>query len=252
MKPHDEMLDQIALLALGVLPADEAAAVSAHIAACEECRAHFVSLRAAADLVGYGAELSSTDFHAADSARLRTRVMSAIHDHGDGRSVVLHPAFGTRTVVRSPWLPYVAAAAALLVAVVSSTNYATLRKHADADAQAAARGRAFEAKVARMFTPGSRYYPVSKGTVVISGTSMYLALRDLPAPAPGKVYQAWTLHSGAKTMTPSITFVPNPSGITLVQLPLSAAGLAAVAISVEPSGGSKAPTSAPTFVRSLT
>jgi hypothetical protein len=51
-------------------------------------------------------------------------------------------------------------------------------------------------------------------------------------------------------VAPSVTFVPRP-GLTLVELPESADGLAAIAISVEPEGGSKAPTSTPAFVRSL-
>jgi len=36
-----------------------------------------------------------------------------------------------------------------------------------------------------------------------------------------------------------------------VQLPVNASGLAAVALSVEPEGGSKAPTSKPTFIQPL-
>jgi anti-sigma-K factor RskA len=87
---------------------------------------------------------------------------------------------------------------------------------------------------------------------VTSGGRVYLALRGLPAPPPGKVYQAWTLRRGAKAVAPSITFNPDPSGITLVELPEPASNLAAVALSVEPAGGSEAPTSTPAFVRPLT
>jgi hypothetical protein len=76
-------------------------------------------------------------------------------------------------------------------------------------------------------------------------------MRDMAQPAPGKVYQAWVQRRGARGVAPSVTFVPR-SGLTLVELPESADGLAAVAVSVEPEGGSKAPTSTPAFVRSLT
>jgi anti-sigma-K factor RskA len=73
----------------------------------------------------------------------------------------------------------------------------------------------------------------------------------LPPPPRGKVYQAWTLRAGATRMSPSVTFVPNRSGVAVVPVPVDASGIAAVAVSVEPDGGSKQPTSTPTFVLKL-
>jgi anti-sigma-K factor RskA len=73
----------------------------------------------------------------------------------------------------------------------------------------------------------------------------------LPAPPKGKVYQAWTLRTGATRMSPSVTFVPNMGGVAVVPIPVDASSIAAVAVSIEPDGGSKQPTSAPTFVLKL-
>jgi anti-sigma-K factor RskA len=52
-------------------------------------------------------------------------------------------------------------------------------------------------------------------------------------------------------MDPSVTFVPNQHGVAIVALPVDATTTQAVAVSVEPYGGSKAPTSTPVVVQSL-
>jgi hypothetical protein len=50
-------------------------------------------------------------------------------------------------------------------------------------------------------------------------------------------------------MTPSVTFSPNQNGTTLVPIPVDAGQTAAVAVSVEPEGGSRQPTTKPAFVQ---
>jgi len=67
----------------------------------------------------------------------------------------------------------------------------------------------------------------------------------------GKVYQAWTIAKGTKTLAPSINFTPSAAGNAVVALPENGDNITLVALSVEPEGGSKAPTSKPTFVRPL-
>ena len=80
------------------------------------------------------------------------------------------------------------------------------------------------------------------------GTHLYIALHNLPAPPEGHVYQAWTLPKASKTMAPSVTFEPGKSGATVVRLPEAATAIVAVAVSVEPEGGSKQPTTKPIAV----
>ena len=178
---------------------------------------------------------------------------------------------------RPSWLPYGAAVAAALVAAVSLANNASLRSARDADARRATQLRTaaidrsqaqsrlatsqatdleqrlaiLDARVAKMVAPGSKHFPVAAGEVVASGDRVVIALRDLPKLPAGKVYQAWTLTTGAKAVAPSITFRPDAAGVAVIELPEHASHLAAVAVSVEPTGGSKAPTSKPAFVRAL-
>jgi hypothetical protein len=154
----------------------------------------------------------------------------------------------------------VAAAAAIVFALISviqnfglrsdlheaQTRVAALQASADADRRDVERDR-------RMLTDltaaDAKRYAVPYGSVVTRGASLYLALASLPPLPRGKVYQAWTLARGASTMAPSVTFSPNQNGTTLVPIPVDASQTTAVAVSVEPEGGSRQPTTKPAFVQ---
>jgi hypothetical protein len=168
-----------------------------------------------------------------------------------------------------PWIAYLAAAAALTLAVLTGLDDLTLRSakardsaqlaflqeraETEASVAAAARSRVrdLDERLGQVTAPGSKHFAVNGGEVLTAGDRVIIALRHAPALPPGKVYQAWTLRRGAKNMAPSITFKPDAGGVTVIELPEAAADLVVVAVSVEPAGGSKAPTSAPTFVRKL-
>jgi anti-sigma-K factor RskA len=134
----------------------------------------------------------------------------------------------------------------------SQSRLAQLNAHAAVAARELARQRT---ELADLIAPDSQRYPVTaqtaSGEVVKHGNRLYIAMNALPPPPKGKVYQAWTLHAGATKMSPSVTFVPNSSGVAVVPVPTPAASVVAVAVSVEPDGGSKQPTSKPTFVLKL-
>jgi anti-sigma-K factor RskA len=248
---HDAMLDLVAVAALGSLPAGELQIVTLHLATCDECRAEYDALRPAADAIGLIAEEPIDSLR---SARMKKRLLAAIAPSATGRSA------------KSPsgllWSSSLVAAAAVVFALVSTVQDIKLRGDL-ANAQrtsAQLQTRVAEtqqtnenerAMLADLFAANAKRYPVPDGEVVARGSHVYFAFRALPALPKGKVYQAWTLAKGAKTVAPSVTFTPNASGSAVVQLPANASGLAAVALSVEPEGGSKAPTSKPTFIQPL-
>ena len=173
---------------------------------------------------------------------------------------------------RSMSLGWFAAAAAALVAVVIGAENVSLRDRAAqsvaeqraqliaertqldeqrtrlADLQG--RQRALEARLIAVVAPGGRHYAIPQGEIVTNAGKLFVAV-ELAALPSGKVYQAWTIAKGATAIKPSVTFSPGPSGVAIVALPVDAAGIAAVAVSVEPAGGSKAPTTTPKFIRKL-
>jgi anti-sigma-K factor RskA len=216
---HDAMLDLVAVYALGAVNADEARIVSAHIAVCPECRREYEALKASADAVALAAD-DQLDAH--DGARLKERVM---------RSIDIPNVARRRTARPLAFITALAVAAALVFGFFTYNAERRLNDLQIASAQ---------------------QYPVPGGEILKNGARVYIVMHELPALPAGRVYQAWTLAPGAKSVAPSITFVPDARGFVVVSLPQSAASIGAVAVSVEPSGGSLTPTTKPLFVQPLT
>jgi anti-sigma-K factor RskA len=220
MISHDEMLDNVAIYALGALPPAEAAAVAAHLQTCAECRREYELLRPAVTAAGASAQ---ADAGASPSPLLKARLMREVRDQ-------------TRTIRRTPmWGVYLAAAACVAFAIGAVlTNLSLHNRQAQQSAL-----------ISDLTAANAKHYRFAGGEVVVHDGRLYIAMHALPPPPAGKVYQAWTLPKGSHRMTPEQTFMPSGSGPTIVEVPVSSATVAAVAVSVEPLGGSKQPTSKP-------
>jgi hypothetical protein len=256
---REAMLENVALYALGVLPREDVALVAAFIANDDAARREYLDLRAAADAMAHVAE---EPVDSARSARMRERLMARVR--ADAATAQSRPVRQRGGIVYPAWLwgTGLAAAAAIvfsLVSVVQDVNLrgelaATQRRAATLQAQLAHNERdvARERQILTdLVAPDAKRYDVAQGNVVVRGNRVYFALSKLPPPPKGHVYQAWTLPKGATQMAPSVTFTPNADGVAVIALPVDAGRLGTVALSVEPEGGSKAPTTKPTFVRPL-
>lgn len=242
---HDEMLENVALYALGTLPADQAAQVAAHLRTCAECQAEYELLRPAVTALGASAGDISDDV--CPGPMLKARIMREVRKSSPGRSVNL------------AWQTY-AAAACLALAIVSmgldgalrariSNETVLIERYAAQIQSDNTRIATQEATIADL--AGAKRYAFGAGTLLVHGPNLYVALPKLAAPPKGKVYQAWTLPKGSKRMAPSITFTPSGPNETVIRLPESASGVTAVAVSVEPEGGSQQPTSKPIAIAAL-
>jgi anti-sigma-K factor RskA len=236
MMPHDEMLDNVAVYALGVLPPSEAQAVAAHLATCEECRREYALLRPAVTAVGLSAQ--ATD-DVSPGPLLKARIMREVR--GAGRTQA--PSKGG-----SPWLTFGAIAASLVFTVGALLIYTTMDRRI---ARETATMAAQSAALADLAAPDARRYRFTNGAVFVRGTHLYVALRNLTELPSGRVYQAWTLPKGSKRMSPSVTFKAGDRDATVVRLPEDAQTVTAVAVSVEPAGGSQQPTTKPIAIATL-
>jgi anti-sigma-K factor RskA len=253
---RDDMMELVALYALGVLPRQESALVAAFLAGDDAARAEYLALRAAADALALSAD---EPVDSARSARMKERLMARV------RNEPASGALARRRIAPNAgwlWAAGVATAASLLFATVTGVQVVTLRGQLTQSEQRAtslstqvAQGSRVALRDRQMLTdlvsPDAKRYDIAEGSVIVRGDRMYFALSKLPALPKGKVYQAWTLPKGAKAMQPSLTFSPNPDGVAVVALPVDASKVGAVAVSVEPEGGSKQPTTTPTFVRTV-
>jgi anti-sigma-K factor RskA len=225
---HGEQLDLAAAFALGVLPPMEADAVREHLAGCEACRAEYEAVRPAVDALALTGE---EEVDRITAARMKRRLLAQI---APAPPRALRPAYA------------LAAAACIGLIFTALDDLGVRTQIATTRAHLGELGR----QVADLSAPDARRYPVPGGTVVVRGAHTYLVMSEMPALAAGHVFQAWTLAKSAKTVAPSVTFVP-AGGSTVVEIPDPPADLVAVAVSVEPDGGSVAPTTKPLFVRSL-
>lgn len=262
MKSHETMLEDVAVYALGSLGPRDAERVREHLQTCEECREEYVQLAPAAESLAYSVESCSDAANGAvvASPLLKTRIMQRVRSDTEvpQRSNIAQ----MRAVRPIVWPAYAVAAVCLLVALLTGilnislndqlrqrgSDLAQSQTHSTLLARQLAAQRAM---LADLVSSSSQRYSVTGGSVVLHGKRLYLAMDALAAPPKGKVYQAWTLRTGAARMTPSVTFVPDAEGVAVVPVPVNASTIGAVAISVEPEGGSKQPTSTPTFVLKL-
>lgn len=231
---HDEMLDNVAVYALGTLPAIEAAEVAAHLETCESCREEYRLLRPAVTAIGFSAQDINDEL--CPGPMLKARIMREVRNSERSHSG------------RAGWQTFAAIAAALVFVVGALLVDVTMNRKVGTDTALIAEQSRILADLA---APDAKRYRFGEGEVFVRGSKLYVALPNLPAPPPGKVYQAWTLPKGSKKMAPSVTFNSTERDETIVALPESALTVAAVAVSVEPVGGSKQPTSKPIAVTTL-
>lgn len=225
MMSHEELLDSIAAYALGLLPADEAAQVAAHLKTCKECREEYGFVRPAVTAVAFSAEAcaDATTGGAVAPPSLKARVMKHVR------------AEAVRRPQARVWPAYLAAAACLAIALLTGLAYVSL----------SARNATQQQTIADLVSPDSQHHPFAGGEVLTHGERLYLTMHGLPALPSGRVYQAWTIAKRATAVAPSSTFEPSAGGAAVVRLPEAAPTVGAVAVSVEPEGGSKQPTTKP-------
>ena len=254
---REEMMESVALYALGVLPREEAALVESFITHDDDARREYVDLRAAADALAHSAE---EPVDSATSSRMKERLMARVRSDA---AATLSPRRVRAAYPAWLWGTGLAAAASIVFGVLSIAQDLT---HQGELAAAQRRIRTLQGRLvqnerssardhqtlADLLAPDSKRYDVANGSVIVRGDRLYFALSTLPALPKGHVYQAWTAPKGSTKMVPGPTFVPSQGSVTVVPLPVDARGVGAVAVSVEPDGGSKAPTTTPTFVRPLT
>jgi anti-sigma-K factor RskA len=249
---HPEaMLDDVAVYALGVLAPADASRVREHLATCPQCREEYARLKTAAAAVGFSAE--TTDAAECPSTLLRPRIMRQVRASLDRARAERPPV----------WPAYLVAAACLAIAIASSIGDIALnnqlRQAQSQVARSTQRSTELERNIAEtratlsdLLSSDAKRYPINGGEIVTRGSSLYIAMHQLPALPRGKTYQAWTLAKGAAKVAPSLTFVPDAHGVAVVAIPVNARDTAAVAISVEPEGGSKQPTTKPIAIVPLT
>lgn len=215
---------------LDALDPDERSRFEAHLDQCPECRAELAGLQATATRL---AEAQSQT----PPAALRQRLLSTIATVPQERPVVT--AISGRGAALRRRVPQLVAAAALAVAVAGGGGYLVERDRADEQQQqnvaiTSVLGAADAETTSRTFPDGGTVRLVTSA----SRDAAVVVADGLPALDDGKVYQVWLV----KSSVPESQGTFSRSG-AMVMKELATADQ--VAVTVEPQGGSKKPTTPP-------
>lgn len=223
----------------------ERARFERHLAGCGDCQDELFGLLETSARLG-GAEFAEPP------ASMRADVMDRV-----ARTPQVVPAGGGpgATVRRSPaavrWLSAAACAGLVAAAGLGAVAYSQ-NQQADANFAAAQAAQEQAAQVASIMTAPDAQLSSMKmpgeatSTIVTSALQGKAALvaQNVPAAPPGQVYELWTL-SVAGAATPAGTWTPNADGTASVVLSGDVNAAKAVAVTVEPAGGSQQPTTKP-------
>jgi len=154
------------------------------------------------------------------------------------------------------WPAYLVAAACFAIALISSIANISLlgqikqvqRENANLAERSTALARSLVEERTALFDvldPHAHHYQAGNGEVITRGGRIYLVLHTLAEPPRGKVYQAWTFAKGSSKATAAPTFLPDARGVALIVLTADARSTQEVAVTLEPEGGSREPTTKP-------
>jgi anti-sigma-K factor RskA len=214
---HRELQDLIPAHALDALDPDDAHLLEGHIETCEECRRELDDMRETTALLAFATDPVEPP------ASLRASILDAVAPPAPARS---------RSRLRLAFLRG-SFAGALAVAAVALVIGIALHSSS---------GNGSRSAEVRVLTG------TAQGAVVQDGGSSKLVVLNLKSAGPGHTYEAWLIGADGKPV-PAGTFA---GGSSLVfDLKGNADKAKTVAITVEPTGGSSAPTTKPFASASL-
>lgn len=253
MKDHTQYAEMLALYAVGAVDAAEVSELQAHLRSCSECRNELATLR------GDAALLALSAVGPAPPQRARQRLLAAISNEPRKQPASQRMILGT---LRPLWLSFAPVAAALLLAIFSlmlwrldSRLQRQLERTRAELRESQEQLQKSQQLVALLHSPDSMHLtlvaanvqPVPGAKAVYSpkmGRLLLMANNLAPLPEK-KVYELWLLPANGKPPMPCGTFWPDAKGNAMMDHSLSEAGIDAkgFAVTVEPEGGSAAPTS---------
>lgn len=252
MKSHDEIRELLGALALDAVGTEERAELELHVEQCPRCRSELDSMRGVAAMMGNTVESLPDSLWSGISSRLYERrdeiapPMPRLVLGGPGHDATT--PFETRGAtssrkVRTGFIAFALAAAAAVIALSLSLAGANSRV---AHLQGALDAGARTAVVAALETPGHKIVNLnsanSRGVaqfVMLPDGRGYLIKSSLPGLPSKATYQLWAIVGGRPISIGLMGSSPNLVTFTMAGSPSPTA----LAVTVEPSGGSPSPTS---------
>jgi len=234
---HDELKDALSALALGALDSAERIEVEAHVRGCAECQAELQALLKVVD--GIGLEASPVT----PPEALKSKVLARVTAQPQLRAV---PPADVRPIAVPPkpagsWVMPVALAASLVLA--AAALFYAFRLQTEVQELKKTTFLLQSADLVRANMKGQGSASNATGLALWSKTNgMLFSATQLPKLPAGRVYQLWTITGTTATSAGLLT--PDANGAVRLELPVSAnaAKPDAFGLTIEPAGGSPAPT----------
>jgi anti-sigma-K factor RskA len=231
-EPRRERFDDLKeAYALGALSEEENREIEDYLMTHPELRAEVDDLRSVANLIA----LSPQEYE--PSPKLRHDLMNRISSSADAT-----PAADPSPRQAGLWRLFgpggLAAAAVLALVTIGMFAWNASLQEENQTLQGELQGQQTYA------LEGTGAAQEMQGEVVRLGDERaVLVAEDLPPPPEGETYETWILREDIPE--PAGLFEPNDAGVAAAPIEGSIEGADAVAVTVEPSGGSSSPTSDP-------
>jgi anti-sigma factor RsiW len=252
MSIHDEIQELIPAYALDAVNDADRKLVERHLPQCDVCAGVFASYRPMVDLLPYAVPLVEPP------ADLKYRVLAAALPKVQARSerapaLIDSVLAGLSNLFRAPAF---SALALLLIVALGMWNVSLqnqIAQQAAANQQVLAevtRQRALVSTIAysdsqprQMQSTNSAPKAVGRLYTAPDLNAFALIIYDMPVLPQGKVYQFWMVDpSGDRTSGGTFTVDAQGRGWQLIRAPKALSNYQAVGITIEPEGGSPAPT----------
>lgn len=238
--PHRENL---AAYALGALDADELPGLEAHLANCRDCQSELAEHRSVA------ASLLLAVPPQTPPPGLRGKLIARLPSHQTRTPNLFASLFSRFTL----W-PVTLGAVMMFLLGLNLFSFLQIRELQQVQIELTERLSQDQTAIAMLAYPSTQALPVETEVEGIAGSMLVerdkriavLVLWNLPAVEPSQTYQVWLIDSGGQRVSGGLFRPIAERGYTTatIRAPRPLGEFVGVGVTVEPEGGSEAPTSA--------
>ena len=228
MREHEQFVELIPAYAVGATDAEETRAVEAHVLLCADCRSVADEYRRLGDDLLFAAPPFAAPAGLTEDLRKK-----------------LNPT-PVATPKRASWLDWLrkpgVALGAVAVALLLLTNLYWAGRVGSLERQAQQFAALTQADGISLQVADNQLH--ADGVVYIQPDSnvALLCVYSLPELEPGKTYQAWLVEDGKRVSAGTFEVNPDGYGVLMIQAGKPVSDYQQLGITIEPAGGSPAPT----------
>ena len=234
---HQFLIDMLPAYALDCLDAEERAQVRQHLETCASCQTEMRTYQ------GVVAHLASAVPQHTPPLLLKQKILNQVTRKPASRPVKLgqaKPAWWTRLVQAFlPSTPALGWVTVLVILILAAGNLVLWQKLSQVQSSQGQNFRTVE-------LVGTTNAPGAGGILIINADGRFgtLLVDGMPTIKENQVFQLWLIKDGKRTSGGIFTVKSNGYGTLLVKPGKSLLDYTACGITIEPSGGSLAPTGA--------